>query len=174
MNNINVIKNLIRDVNDFPKEGIIFKDITPLLEDSVGLKIAIDEMAKLLEGVEYDLLIGPESRGFIFGMPLAYKLCKGFGLIRKPNKLPYKTYSKSYELEYGTNILEMHIDTIKKGQKVVVIDDLLATGGTCEAIIDLVEEAGGEVVKFVYLIELEFLKGKEKLRGIEVKSLLKY
>ncbi len=174
MKRVENLKNLMRDIENFPKEGIIFKDITPILESKQGLRDAVDKLADTLEGVDYDILVGPEARGFIFGMPVAYKLNKGFGLIRKPGKLPYKTYSKSYDLEYGTNTLEMHIDTIKKGQKVVVIDDLLATGGTCEAIVDLVNEAGGEVVKFVYLVELEFLEGRKKLKGIEVESILKY
>ncbi len=168
------LKSLIRDVHDFPKEGIVFKDITTVLKDAEGLKLAVDSMAKHLEGIDYDLILGPESRGFIFGMPLAYNLDKGFILVRKPGKLPSETISKSYDLEYGSNTIEMHKDAIKKGQKVVIVDDLLATGGTCEAIIDLVKEAGGEVVKVVFFIELEFLNAKEKFKGIEVDSVIKY
>ncbi len=168
------LKSLIRDVHDFPKEGIIFKDITTVLKDAEGLKLAVDKMAEQLEGVDYDLILGPESRGFIFGMPLAYNLNKGFVLVRKPGKLPSETISKSYDLEYGSNTIEMHKDAIKKGQKVVIVDDLLATGGTCEAIIDLVKEAGGEVVKIVFFIELEFLKGKEKFKDVDVESIVKY
>ncbi len=168
------LKNLVRDVQDFPKEGIVFKDITTVLKDADALKIAIDKMAAHLENVEYDLILGPESRGFIFGMPLAYNLNKGFVLVRKPGKLPSETISKSYDLEYGKNTIEMHKDAIKKGQKVVVVDDLLATGGTCEAIVDLVKEAGGEVVKFVFFIELEFLEGRKKFEGIKVESVIKY
>ncbi len=168
------LKNLIRDVKDFPKEGIVFKDITTVLKDPKGLKVSIDEMAKKLEGIDYDLILGPESRGFIFGMPLAYNLDKGFVLIRKPGKLPSTTISKSYDLEYGSNTIEMHLDSIKPGQKVVIVDDLLATGGTCEAIVDLVKEAGGEVVKIVFFIELEFLNGREKFKEIEIDSVIKY
>lgn len=168
------LKDLVRDVQDFPTEGIVFKDITTVLKDPQGLKLAIDSMAEQLKNVDFDLILGPESRGFIFGMPLAYNLNKGFVLVRKPGKLPSKTISKSYDLEYGSNTIEMHVDAIKKGQKVVIVDDLLATGGTCEAIIDLVKELGGEVVKLEFFIELEFLKGREKFEGIEIGSVIKY
>ncbi|MGL6174789.1 MAG: adenine phosphoribosyltransferase [Cellulosilyticaceae bacterium] len=166
--------SLIRDVENFPKEDILFRDITPLLQDPQGLTSAIDAMAVEVEGVEFDLVIGPESRGFIFGVPLAYKLQKGFVPVRKPGKLPYKTISQSYDLEYGSNTIEMHIDSIKPGQKVVIIDDLLATGGTTKAMVELIEKLGGEVVKIVYLIELEGLNGREVLEGKDVVSLLKY
>jgi adenine phosphoribosyltransferase len=165
---------LIRDVKDFPQEGILFRDITPLLQNKDGLRAAIDEMAKELEGVEFETVIGPESRGFIFGVPLAYKLNKGFVPVRKPGKLPYETISQSYELEYGKNTVEMHIDSIQKGEKVVIIDDLLATGGTTKAMVELIEKLGGEVVKIVYLIELEGLDGRAVLEGKDVVSLLKY
>ena len=165
---------LIRDVEDFPKEGILFKDITPLLQDAKGLQESIDQMAREVQDVDFDLVIGPESRGFIFGVPLAYKLQKGFVPVRKPGKLPYKTIGQSYDLEYGSNTIEMHIDAIKPGQKVIIVDDLLATGGTTKAIVDLVEKLGGEVVKIVYLIELEGLNGRSILEGQNIVSLLKY
>lgn len=165
---------LIRDVENFPKEGILFKDITPLLQDAKGLQESIDQMAKEVQDVEFDLVVGPESRGFIFGVPLAYKLQKGFVPVRKPGKLPYKTIGQSYDLEYGSNTIEMHIDAIKPGQKVIIVDDLLATGGTTKAIVELIEKLGGEVVKIVYLIELEGLNGREVLEGQNIVSLLKY
>lgn len=147
--------SLIRDVADFPTEGILFRDITPLLQSPEGLQEAVDQMADEVEGLDFDLVIGPESRGFIFGVPLAYKLRKGFIPVRKPGKLPYETISQSYDLEYGSNTIELHVDAIKPGQKVIIVDDLLATGGTTKAMVDLIEKLGGEVVKIVYLIELE-------------------
>ncbi len=165
---------LIRDVENFPKEGILFRDITPLLQDPKGLVESIDLMAKEVENVDFDLVVGPESRGFIFGVPLAYKLQKGFIPVRKPGKLPYERVSQSYDLEYGSNTVEMHIDSIKPGQKVVIIDDLLATGGTTKAMVELIEKLGGEVVKIVYLIELEGLEGRQVLEGYEIASLLTY
>lgn len=168
------LNTLIRDVENFPKEGILFKDITPLLQDAKGLQESIDKMAESVQDVDFDIVIGPESRGFIFGVPLAYKLQKGFVPVRKPGKLPYETIGQSYDLEYGSNTIEMHIDAIKPGQKVIIADDLLATGGTTKAIIDLVEKLGGEVVKIVYLIELEGLNGRELLKGQNIVSLLKY
>ncbi|ONI45787.1 adenine phosphoribosyltransferase [Candidatus Epulonipiscium fishelsonii] len=168
------MQDLIRDIPDFPYEGILFRDITPLLQNPEGLKKAVDSMAELLEGVDFDLVVGPESRGFIFGVPLAYKMNKGFIPVRKPKKLPFQTISQVYDLEYGNNILEIHVDAIKKGQKVVIADDLLATGGTTKTVVDLIERLGGEVVEFVCLIELEALKGRELLKDIKVESLLKY
>lgn len=168
------LSTLIRDVKDFPKEGILFRDITPLLQDAKGLQESIDRMAEEVKDVDFDIVIGPESRGFIFGVPLAYKLQKGFVPVRKPGKLPYETIGQSYDLEYGSNTIEMHIDAIKPGQKVIIADDLLATGGTTKAIVDLVEKLGGEVVKIVYLIELEGLNGRELLQGQNIVSLLKY
>ena len=168
------LNTLIRDVENFPKEGILFKDITPLLQDAKGLQESIDKMAESVQDVDFDIVIGPESRGFIFGVPLAYKLQKGFVPVRKPGKLPYETIGQSYDLEYGSNTIEMHIDAIKPGQKVIIADDLLATGGTTKAIVDLVEKLGGEVVKIVYLIELEGLNGRELLKGQNIVSLLKY
>ncbi len=166
--------NLIRDVKDFPKEGIVFKDIAPLLQNGEGLKQSINEIADKLEEVNFDLVVGPEARGFIFGVPTAYKLGKGFIPVRKPGKLPYECISETYDLEYGTSTIQMHIDAIEKGQKVVIVDDLLATGGTTKAMIDLIEKMGGEVVKIVFLIELEFLKGREILEGYNIESILKY
>lgn len=168
------LKELIRDVEDFPKKGIIFKDITTILQDPAGLKAAIDQMQDKLKGVDFDYVIGPESRGFIFGVPIAYNLNKGFLPVRKAGKLPYKTVSKAYDLEYGTATIEMHIDSIKKGDKVVIIDDLLATGGTSKAMIELIKELGGEIVKIVYLIELEFLKGREILDNMDIETIIKY
>lgn len=168
------LNTLIRDVENFPKEGILFKDITPLLQDAKGLQESIDKMAESVQDVDFDIVIGPESRGFIFGVPLAYKLQKGFVPVRKPGKLPYETIGQSYDLEYGSNTIEMHIDAIKPGQKVIIADDLLATGGTTKAIVDLVKKLGGEVVKIVYLIELEGLNGRELLKGQNIVSLLKY
>lgn len=166
--------SLIRDVENFPKEGILFRDITPLLQDAQGLQASIDMMAKEVEQDDFDIVVGPESRGFIFGVPLAYKMRKGFVPVRKPGKLPHELISKSYDLEYGSNTIEIHKDAIKPGQKVVIIDDLLATGGTTEAMIELIEQLGGEVVKIVYLIELEGLNGRDVLKGQNIVSLLKY
>ncbi|WP_054741435.1 adenine phosphoribosyltransferase [Cellulosilyticum ruminicola] len=168
------LHSLIRDVENFPKEGILFKDITTLLQDGEGLVESIDQICSHLEGVEFDTVVGPESRGFIFGVPTAYKMKKGFVPVRKPGKLPYKCISKTYDLEYGTSTVEMHIDSIKKGQKVVIVDDLLATGGTTKAMIDLIEELGGEVVKIVFLIELEGLNGRSLIPDYDVESILKY
>ena len=168
------IKTLIRDVPDFPKEGIIFKDITTVLQSPEGLKASIEQIQEHLAGISFDYIIGPESRGFIFGVPIAYNMGKGFIPIRKAGKLPYETKSKEYELEYGTASIEMHVDAIKPGDKVVIIDDLLATGGTSKAMVDLIEELGGEVVKLIYLIELDFLNGRDKLKNYEVDSIVHY
>lgn len=168
------LRDLIRDVKDFPKEGIVFKDITTILQDPQGLRMAVDQMQAKLEGVDFDVVIGPESRGFIFGVPIAYNLTKSFVPVRKAGKLPYKTKSKTYDLEYGTATIEMHIDSIKPGDRVVIIDDLLATGGTSEAMVELIESLGGIVVKMVFLIELTFLPGKDKLKGYDVEAIIKY
>ncbi|WP_113675537.1 adenine phosphoribosyltransferase [Vallitalea guaymasensis] len=166
------LKTLIREVPDFPKEGILFYDITTILQNPEGLKASIDQIQAKLEGIEFDYIVGPESRGFIFGVPVAYNTGKGFLPIRKAGKLPYKTKSKEYALEYGTATIEMHIDAIKPGDKVVIIDDLLATGGTSKATVELIESLGGEVVKLVYLIELDFLKGRDKLKNYDVDSII--
>ena len=168
------LKNVIRDVVDFPKEGIVFKDITPILQDPVALRASVDQFEAALEGLTFDYVVGPESRGFIFGVPLAYNMSKGFVPVRKAGKLPYKTKSKEYDLEYGSAVIEMHVDAIKPGDKVVIVDDLLATGGTSKAMVELIEELGGEVVKMVYLIELGFLDGRELLKGYDVEALIKY
>lgn len=167
------IKSKLRHVMDFPKEGVDFIDITTVLQDAEGLKACIDSMKEKLEEVgDFDLIIGPESRGFIFGSPLAYAMNKGFVPIRKKGKLPYKTVKMEYQLEYGTDTLEMHIDAVKPGQRVVIVDDLLATGGTTESNIKLVESLGGVVAGIVYLIELTFLNGREKLKGYKVESII--
>ncbi|PKM51867.1 MAG: adenine phosphoribosyltransferase [Firmicutes bacterium HGW-Firmicutes-7] len=168
------IKSLIRDVQDFPKEGIVFRDITTVLKDKDGLRTSVDLMQASLEGIDFDYVIGPESRGFIFGVPVAYNMNKGFIPVRKSGKLPHITKSKEYNLEYGTAIIEIHVDAIKPGDKVVIVDDLLATGGTSKAIIELIEELGGIVVKLVYLIELEFLKGRSILGDYAVDAMIKY
>lgn len=164
----------IRDIYDFPQEGIVFKDITTLLKDSEGLCESVDRIIKNLEGIEFDYILGPESRGFIFGMPVAYALKKGFIPVRKPGKLPAETVSREYDLEYGTATIEMHKDALKKGDKVVVIDDLLATGGTAKAIAELVEEVGAEVVSFQFAIELDFLKGREVLKDYKVDAIINF
>lgn len=174
MEDVMDIKALIRDVKDFPKQGIIFKDITTVLKDKDGLRVAIDLMQASLNDIDFDYVVGPESRGFLFGVPVAYNLNKGFIPVRKSGKLPYKTKSKEYDLEYGTATIEMHIDAIQPGDKVVILDDLLATGGTSKAMIELIESLGGEVVKLVYLIELEFLNGREVLGTYNVDSIIKY
>ncbi len=168
------VEDYIRSIPDFPEEGIIFRDITSVLQHPDGLKLAIDEMDECLKDVDFDVVVGPESRGFIFGVPVAYNNNKGFVPIRKKGKLPCETISEEYALEYGTATLEVHKDAIKPGQKVVIIDDLIATGGTTEAIIKLVERLGGKVAKIVFLIELEGLKGRDKLKGYNVASVVKY
>lgn len=168
------LKSIIRDVPDFPKEGIVFKDITTLLADAKSFQRVIDIMSHRYIDRDIDLVLGIEARGFIMGSALAYKLGKGVILVRKPGKLPYKTFSTSYELEYGTDELHIHQDAIKKGQKVLIADDLLATGGTVEAVIKLIEKMGGEIVECAFLAELEFLKGRDRLRPHDVYSLLKF
>lgn len=169
------LKEKLRHVMDFPKEGIDFIDITTVLQDKVALNQSIEEMKKLTQEIgEFDLIIGPESRGFIFGAPLAYALNKGFVPIRKKGKLPYRTVSVEYQLEYGKDILEIHEDAIQPGQRVVIVDDLLATGGTTEANIRLVEKLGGEVAGLVFFIELGFLSGRQRLQGYKVRSLVNF
>lgn len=168
------IDQYVRSIVDFPEEGIIFRDITSVIQDPEGLKKSIDGMIESLKDVDFDIVLGPESRGFIFGMPVAYALNKGFVPVRKKGKLPCETIEIEYELEYGTAILEIHKDAIKPGDKVVIIDDLIATGGTIEAIIKMVESLGGEVVKVQFLMELAGLKGREKLADYSVDSLLIY
>ena len=168
------LEEYVRSIPDFPEPGIIFRDIPTILQDADGLQLAIDGIQKSLEGVDYDIVVGPESRGFIFGVPVAYAMHKGFVPIRKKGKLPCKTVSVSYDLEYGSAVLEMHEDAIKPGQKVVIVDDLIATGGTTEAIVKLIEKMGGEVVKICCVMELAGLKGREKLNGYAVDALITY
>jgi adenine phosphoribosyltransferase len=168
------VEDYVRSIPDFPEEGIIFRDITTVIQDPDGLKLAVDGIMEALEGVEFDVVVGPESRGFIFGVPIAYNLHKGFVPVRKKGKLPCETIEKEYELEYGSAIIEMHKDSIKPGQKVVIVDDLIATGGTIEAIIELIKELGGEVVKLCFVMELAGLKGRERLAGYEMSSVITY
>lgn len=168
------LRDKIRNIKDFPKEGINFKDITTVLKDKEAFNYCIDELAKLANGVDFDIVVGPEARGFLVGAPLAYATKAGFVPVRKPGKLPSETLSYEYELEYGTDTLEIHKDAIKPGDKVIIVDDLLATGGTVESTINMIEKLGGEVVGVYFLIELEFLNGIERLKGYNVKSLIKY
>lgn len=167
-------KTYVRDIKDFPKEGILFKDITPLLQDSTALKNAADALVALVGNTKIDKVVGMESRGFIFGPILAYKLNAGFVPIRKPGKLPYERFSESFALEYGTDTLEMHIDAIKKGDRVLIHDDVLATGGTASAVAKLVERSGGVIVQFNFLLELEFLNGRTKIEAWPTRSLIPY
>lgn len=168
------MEDYVRTIPDFPEPGIMFRDVTSVLQDADGLKLAIDSMIKLLDGVEFDVIAGAESRGFIFGMPIAYALGKPFALIRKKGKLPCETVSAEYDLEYGKATIEMHKDAIAPGQKVVLVDDLIATGGTMQAAAGLIEQLGGEVVKIIFLMELAGLKGREKLAGYDVASVITY
>ena len=168
------IEEYVRSIPDFPEPGIIFRDVTSILQDADGLKLSIDLMQEKLEGLDFDVIAGTESRGFIFGVPIAYNMKKPFVPVRKKGKLPCETVSMEYDLEYGTATIEMHKDAIKPGQKVVVIDDLIATGGTIEAAIKLIEQLGGEVVKVVFLMELAGLKGRESLAGYDVESVICY
>ena len=168
------MKDYVTEIPDFPKKGILFRDITTILSSPDGFRMAIDGLVDLLKDVDFDLGVGTESRGFIFGAPVAYALNKGFILVRKKGKLPRETVSESYDLEYGQAEIEMHTDAIKPGQRVVLIDDLIATGGTTEAVVKLVEKEGGVVVKALFVMELAGLKGREKLDGIDVESLIVY
>ena len=164
----------VRSIPDFPEEGIIFRDVTSVLQDAEGLQLAVDTMQAKVDDLEFDVVVGPESRGFIFGTPIAYNLKKPFVLIRKKGKLPCETVSIDYELEYGTATIEMHKDSIKPGQKVLIVDDLIATGGTTEAMVRLIENLGGEVVGIVVLMELAGLKGRERLEGYRLESAIRY
>ena len=168
------MEEYVRAIPEFPEPGIIFRDVTSVLQDPDGLKLAIDSMIKLLDGVEFDVIAGTESRGFMFGVPIAYQLGKAFVPVRKKGKLPCETISAKYDLEYGSAEIEMHKDAIKPGQKVVLVDDLIATGGTLAASIELIEKLGGTVSKVVLLMELAGLKGREKLTGYEVASVITY
>lgn len=171
---MNEIEKYIRDIKDFPKEGIVFKDIAPLLQDAKGLSLCLSELKKLVPDGKIDKVVGMESRGFLFGAMLAKRLQAGFVLARKPGKLPYKTISQTYDLEYGTDAIEMHIDAIKPGERVLIHDDVLATGGTAEAVCKLVEQLGGEIVQCNFIMELKFLNGRDKLKGYDVQSVLSY
>ena len=168
------LKKLIREVPDFPKEGINFYDITTLLKDADGLKQTIDALAAEYQGKKIDTVIGVESRGFIFAAPLAYHLGAGFVPVRKPKKLPAECVSVSYDLEYEQDTLEIHKDAVGTGHRVLIMDDLLATGGTAKAVVDLIEGLGGEIVGLLFVVELDFLKGREKFNGYDVRSLIRY
>lgn len=167
------LKDTIRAIEDYPKKGVIFRDITTLLKDKDAFNKAVDEMAEKIDK-DVDKIIGIEARGFIFGAALAYKLEKGFVPVRKPGKLPWDKVSESYELEYGEDSIEIHKDAIEAGEKIVIVDDLLATGGTSKACINLVEKLKGEVSSAIFLVELEDLKGREILSGTRVESIIKY
>jgi adenine phosphoribosyltransferase len=169
-----VVERYIRDVPDFPKPGILFKDITPLLQSPAGLRESIEQLAALVDPASYELVCGIESRGFIFGSALATMLDKGFVPIRKPGKLPWKTASESYELEYGTDTIEIHVDAVAAEQPVLMVDDLLATGGTMEAGLRLIRRIGGQPVACCFAIELTFLHGRKRLGDVPVHSLVKY
>ncbi|MDD5681565.1 MAG: adenine phosphoribosyltransferase [Candidatus Omnitrophica bacterium] len=171
---INELKAAIRDIPDFPKKGIIFKDITPLLKNAGLFRKAVDLLSEQFKDKKIDKVASIESRGFIFGAAVAYRLGASFAPVRKKGKLPHLTYFSEYELEYGTDILEMHQDAIEKGERVLIIDDLLATGGTLSAVIDLVKKMGGKIAGIGFLIELTFLPGRKKNKGHEIFSLIKY
>ncbi|MBQ9141882.1 MAG: adenine phosphoribosyltransferase [Lachnospiraceae bacterium] len=168
------LEEYVRSIPDFPEEGIIFRDVTSVLQDADGLHLAIDTMQEKVKDLEYDVVVGPESRGFIFGTPIAYNNRKPFVLIRKKGKLPCETIERTYDLEYGTATIEMHKDSIKPGQRVLIVDDLIATGGTTEAMIKLIEDLGGIVVGVVVMIELAGLKGREKIAGYRLESAICY
>jgi adenine phosphoribosyltransferase len=168
------LKKAIRDVPDFPKEGILFKDITPLLQDGALFKQTIDTLAERFADRHIDVVVGVEARGFVFASALAYKLGAGVVIVRKPGKLPYKTYTATYELEYGTDSLEIHQDAIKPGQKVLILDDLLATGGTVKATAELVKKFDATIVGIAFLIELAFLNGREKLNDYDLTTLITF
>lgn len=168
------IREYIRDIPDFPQPGILFKDITTLLKDGAAFKKVIQYMAEYYQGRNIELVVGPESRGFLFGAPLAYELGIGFVPVRKPGKLPAEVARMEYDLEYGTDALEIHTDAVQPGQRVLIVDDLLATGGTTEATVKLMEKLGGQVVGLAFIIELSFLAGRNKLLGQDILSLIKY
>ena len=168
------LEDWVRDIPDFPQKGILFKDITPLLQDSVAFRASLERIAAHYAGAGIQTVVGVESRGFIFGAPLAYLLNCGFVPVRKFGKLPSQTVSVEYALEYGTNVVEMHTDAIRPGQRVLIVDDLLATGGTVSATMELVEKLGGHIAGIAFLVELTFLKGREQLGGHDVFALIKY
>lgn len=164
------VKDYIRTIPDFPSKGIMFRDITTVLQDANGFKLAVDTMTKMLDGIDFDVVVGIESRGFIFGAPIAYNLGKSFVPVRKKGKLPFDTIEQEYSLEYGTATIEVHSDAIKKGQKVVIVDDLIATGGSAKAAIQLVEKLGATVEKLIFLIELPDLGGRKTLEGYSIEA----
>lgn len=168
------VEDYVRSIKDFPKEGIIFRDVTSVLQDAEGLHLAIDTMQDQIKDIDFDVVVGPESRGFIFGVPIAYNMKKAFVPIRKKGKLPCETVEMEYDLEYGSAVIEIHKDAIKPGQRVVIVDDLIATGGTIEAIIKLIEQLGGVVAGIVFLIELKGLNGKAKLKDYRVETVISY
>ena len=168
------LEDYVVTIPDFPEPGIMFRDITSVIQDPAGLKLAVDGLTDLVKGLDFDLVIGPESRGFIFGVPVAYLLGKGFIPVRKKGKLPRETVSQKYDLEYGQAEVEIHKDAVKPGQKVVIVDDLIATGGSAEAAAKLVEKLGGQVVRMVFVMELAGLEGRKKLEGYDVESLIVY
>jgi adenine phosphoribosyltransferase len=168
------LKNIIRDIPDFPKKGIIFKDITTLLQDAQSYQRTIDLIAHRYIGTRIDKVVGVEARGFVIGSALAYKLCAGVVLVRKPGKLPAETFSKTYDLEYGTDTLEIHRDSIKPGERILIADDLLATGGTMAAVVDMIQSMGGEIVECCFMVELNFLHGRKRLPEGKVFSLLNF
>ena len=168
------LEEYVVTIPDFPEPGIMFRDITSVIQDPDGLKLAVDGLAGLLKDTEFDLIVGPESRGFIFGVPVAYLTGRGFIPVRKKGKLPRKTVSRKYDLEYGQAEIEMHVDAVKPGQKVVIVDDLIATGGSAEAAAKLVEQLGGQAVKMIFVMELAGLEGRKKLAKYDVESLIIY
>ena len=168
------LEEYVRSIPDFPEPGIIFRDVTSILQDADGLHMAVDSLIDMVKDLDYDLVIGPESRGFIFGVPVAYAQHKGFVPVRKKGKLPCETIAMEYDLEYGQATIEMHKDAIRPGQKVIIVDDLIATGGTTEAIVKLIEQLGGQVVKICFVMELAGLKGREHLKGYDVASAIIY
>ena len=168
------LEEYVRSIPDFPEPGIIFRDVTTILQDADGLHLAVDSIRNMLKDVDYDVVVGPESRGFIFGMPIAYNLHKAFIPVRKKGKLPRETVSAKYDLEYGTAEIEIHKEDLRPGMKVVIIDDLIATGGTVDAAVKLAESLGAEVVKIAFVMELAGLKGRERLAGYDVESVITY
>ena len=168
------LEEYVRSIPDCPEPGIIFRDVTSILQDADGLHMAVDSLIDMVKDLDYDLVIGPESRGFIFGVPVAYAQHKGFVPVRKKGKLPCETIAMEYDLEYGQATIEMHKDAIRPGQKVIIVDDLIATGGTTEAIVKLIEQLGGQVVKICFVMELAGLKGREHLKGYDVDSAIIY
>ena len=168
------LEEYVRSIPDFPEPGIIFRDVTSILQDADGLHMAVDSLIDMVKDLDYDLVIGPESRGFIFGVPVAYAQHKGSVPVRKKGKLPCETIAMEYDLEYGQATIEMHKDAIRPGQKVIIVDDLIATGGTTEAIVKLIEQLGGQVVKICFVMELAGLKGREHLKGYDVDSAIIY